>query len=158
MRRVSVVARFQRISDLRRKLLRITLCLGKALDFANKLIALSLEEIDDEAGKLFARTRNQSKKFYEALSRYETAEKAARTHLLSRDTYEDARKDADGAKRAADALRAERETLRATIYKLERLSGLGRTCDSAISLLAKSRALQGRWVIRRSFRRRSETR
>ena len=75
-----------------------------------------LEAIDDEAGKLFARTRNQSKKFYEALSRYETAEKAARAHLLSRDTYEDARKDADEAKIAADALRAERETLRATIY------------------------------------------
>ena len=84
-----------------------------------------IEEIDDEAGKLFARTRNQSKKFYEALSRYETAEKAARTHLLSRDTYEDARKDADGAKRAADALRVERETLRATIYKLERVVRVG---------------------------------
>jgi hypothetical protein len=36
-----VAARFQRVSDLRRKLLRITLCPGKALDFANKLIALS---------------------------------------------------------------------------------------------------------------------
>jgi uncharacterized protein YhaN len=84
-----------------------------------------IAEIDDEAGKLFARTRNQSKKFYEALSRYETAEKAGRTHLLSRDTYEDARKDADGARKAADALRAERETLRATIYKLERVVRVG---------------------------------
>ena len=84
-----------------------------------------LEAVDKEADELFARTRSQSRKFYQALSTYETADKAARAHLLSRDAYEEARKKAEDAKDDADALRAERDSLSASMPALERVLRVG---------------------------------
>ncbi len=45
--------------------------------------------------------------------------------MLSRDTYEEARRKAEGAKDAADALRAERDTLRTMIHSLDRVLRVG---------------------------------
>jgi uncharacterized protein YhaN len=84
-----------------------------------------LEAIDKEADDLFAKTRSQSRKFYEALSAYESAEKQARAHLLSRDTYEEARNKAQKAKQTADALRGERVSLSVSISGLERVVRVG---------------------------------
>jgi len=90
-----------------------------------RAMVLRLEAIDKEANELFAKTRSQSRRFYEALTHYETAEKVARAHLLSRDTYEEARRKAEGAKDAADALRSERDTLRTMIHSLDRVLRVG---------------------------------
>ena len=90
-----------------------------------RAMVLRLAAIDREANDLFAKTRSQSRTFYEALTRYETAEKAARAHLLFRDTYEEARRKAEGAKDAADALRAERDALRTEIHSLDRVLRVG---------------------------------
>ncbi len=90
-----------------------------------RAMVVRLEAVDKEADGLFAKTRSQSRKFYEALLRYETAEKAARAHLLSRDTYEEARRKAEEATVAADRLRAERDTLRTAIHSLDRVLRVG---------------------------------
>ncbi len=85
-----------------------------------------LEAIDQEADTLFStKSRSTSRKFYQSLSDFQTAVDAARSHVLSRETYEEARRKAELAKEAAEGLRAERKTLSASISVLERVLRVG---------------------------------
>ena len=106
-------------------------------------MVVRLEAVDKEADGLFAKMRSQSRKFYEALSRYENAEKAARAHLLSRDTYEEARRKTAEAKVAADGLRTERDTLRTLIHCFDRVLRVGPFLRQRDQLVVESEAFVG---------------
>lgn len=80
-----------------------------------------LEDIDAEADKLFDTRRSANRIFYQQLSAFETAEKAARGARLTRETYELTRKAAIAAGEQLEALRAERRGLVASAAKLERV-------------------------------------
>jgi uncharacterized protein YhaN len=84
-----------------------------------------IEAVDQEAKDLFTKHASQERKFYQAKTQYDKAEARVKAHLLSRETYEDARKKAEDAKTSADGLRAERDRLRSAVNVFDRVLRVG---------------------------------
>ncbi|MGO9428724.1 AAA family ATPase [Rhodoblastus sp.] len=84
-----------------------------------------IEAIDQEARALFTRTASQDRAFYKARTEFEKAETRMKTHLVSRESYEEARDKAAKAKEGADGLRAERDRLRTAVNVFERVVRVG---------------------------------
>ena len=80
-----------------------------------------LEGIDGEADKLFDTRRSVNRVFYQQLTAFEAAEKAARGAQLTRETFEQTRKASLAAAEKLEALRIERRSLGASTSRLERV-------------------------------------
>jgi uncharacterized protein YhaN len=101
-----------------------------------------LDAVDQELDALFSPRKAEKRAFYKALEAFETAERTARTSLLTRDAYEKDRQAGEDARKALDAARALRRELaevRSRLQRTERvvpgLRALGRIeaelCDHA---------------------------
>src|SRR5271166_4860002 len=90
-----------------------------------RAVVKRIEAIDQEARELFAKTTSQDRKFYQARTEFEKAEARMKTHLVSRESYEEARDKAATAKEEADGLRAERDRLRTAVNVFERVVRVG---------------------------------
>lgn len=80
-----------------------------------------LEGIDGEADKLFDTRRSVNRVFYQQLTAFEAAEKAARGAQLTRETFEQTRKAALAAAETLEGLRNERRDIGAAASRLERV-------------------------------------
>lgn len=79
-----------------------------------------LKKVDGEASQMFGKTK-QSRAFYQGKTAYDTADKEVRAHQVSRDAYEEKRKEAEAALRVRTSLREEQQTLQAIAPRLERI-------------------------------------
>ena len=79
-----------------------------------------LDAIDDEAGRLFDGRRSSARAFYQHLDAFDEADRAIREGQFTRETYEQARKQAQAATAKLKGLRDERLTLAARIARTDR--------------------------------------
>jgi uncharacterized protein YhaN len=80
-----------------------------------------LDALDAEADSLFSPKRAANRAFYQALDAYSAADGEHRAAVLSRDTYEAARRTRDQSHARVASLRAEKQELGARVSRLQRL-------------------------------------
>lgn len=79
-----------------------------------------LDAIDEEAGRLFDGRRSSTRAFYQHLDAFEAADRSVKAGQFTRETYEQARKQAQAATTRLSGLRDERLTLATRIVRTER--------------------------------------
>lgn len=79
-----------------------------------------LDALNDEAGRLFDGRRSSARAFYQHLDAFDEADRAVRESQFTRETYEQARKQAQAATAKLNGLRDERLTLAARIARTDR--------------------------------------
>lgn len=86
-----------------------------------RFLVEAMEELETNAGRLFAQRKSADRRYYQALAAFDTADRRVKDGLLTRDAFEEALRRHQSAVQARDELRQQRSAALEIQLRLQRL-------------------------------------